>query len=286
MLPRVDVSSAPAVREYVSAVYLSLFPGRDPSWMGRVFTEVDALYAGRTAAYAPLDLSYHDLCHTLMATVCMAEILGGYQSSGPAQPLSPREFELGIAAMLLHDSGYARLRTDTSGTGAKYTYCHIVRSCALAASLLPGLGATELEVEDVLVGISCTGLTASIKRERFRSETACFLGCTIGTADYLGQLSDPVYLSKLGSLYREFRESDDYANVPAARRTFSSEEDLVRRTPNFWAKFVRPRLDGDYQGVYRYLARPYPGGPNAYLDAVEANMEKVRRRVREMDGLA
>jgi len=38
------------------------------------------------------------------------------------------------------------------------------------------------------------------------------------------------------------------------------------------------RLDSDFKGAYRFLARPYPSGANDYLDAVERNIAIVRQR--------
>ena len=57
--------------------------------------------------------------------------------------LNPRLFELAVAAVLLHDSGYLKLRSDNVGTGAKYTYCHVLRSCSFAA-FKSGTGCAEV----------------------------------------------------------------------------------------------------------------------------------------------
>ncbi len=254
-----------------------LFPGAPTTWVGRVHQDVDDLFNGRHRAYCPLDLHYHDQRHTLMATVCMVLLLEGYQNTHSHESLSARDFELAVASVLLHDTGYAKLREDTQGTGAKYTFCHIVRSCAFAASYLPDVGATDAEVEGVLAAINCTGPTSEIARLRFRNEGARFVGCALATSDYLGQLSDPLYPTKLGQLFREFEESDTFSNVPLQQRAFRSEQDLVRRTPGFWRNLVKPKLDRDFQGVYRFLARPAPEGPNPYMEAVEANIARIER---------
>ncbi|HXS18176.1 MAG TPA: hypothetical protein VN764_13355, partial [Polyangiaceae bacterium] len=79
-------------------------------------------------------------------------------------------------------------------------------------------------------------------------------------------------------LYEEFTESDDFIHLPASRRAFKSKEDLAERTPGFWKKFVQPKLESDFQAVYRFLARPYPSGPNGYLEAVEKNMEIIKKK--------
>jgi hypothetical protein len=59
---------------------------------------------------------------------------------------------------------------------------------------------------------------------------------------------------------------------------FKSAEDLIARTPNFWRKFVRAKLESDFQALYRFLARPYPTGPNPYIDAVEKNIALIEAR--------
>jgi hypothetical protein len=278
MLPAVDFDHTPAVAAHVRSTFSSLFPGSATAWLDRVFLDVDNLFLGRTPEYAPIDLHYHNLRHTLMATVCMCEILEGLNLSGGADAIGARDFELAIAAVLLHDSGYLKLRTDTEGTGAKYTFCHILRSCAYAASYLPRLGASDVEIEGVLSAINCTGPNSEIGRLHFRDKVSRVVGCALATADYVGQLADPHYPDKLGELFREFKESDDFSNIPAERRIFKSEAELVARTPSFWSSFVRPKLDRDFQSVYRYLARPVPSGPNAYMDAVEANFATIAAR--------
>ncbi|MCB1128842.1 MAG: hypothetical protein KDM81_20260, partial [Verrucomicrobiae bacterium] len=56
-----------------------------------------------------------------------------------------------------------------------------------------------------------------------------------------------------------------------------SPEELVSKTPEFWDNYVRPRIDGVFGGLYRYLANPYPDGPNPYLERIEANIARIRR---------
>jgi hypothetical protein len=277
MLPSVDFDSASAVSEYVRAKYAAIYGGCDDAWLKGVFHDVEAAFIGGTPAYAPIDLKYHNLRHTLMATVCMAEILEGYRKAEGT--LKARDFELAIAAVLLHDAGYLKLKTDTAGTGAKYTYCHILRGCAFAASYLPLVGVSEVEVDNVVSAINCTGPHSDISRLRFRDPAAKAVGCALATADYLGQLSDPHYPEKLGHLYAEFHESDEFANVPVERRAFKSADDLIRRTPSFWLKFVRPKLERDFDSSFRLLERPLGSGNNGYLDAVAANFAKIEGRI-------
>jgi len=279
MLPTVDFENTSAVADLVRTKYGAMYPGASASLLNRLFEDVDCLFGGRNPAYASIDLRYHNLRHTLMATVCLAHLLEGRHIAAVDEPLKARDFELAIAAVLLHDSGYLKLKSDTRGTGAKYTFCHIIRSCAFVASYLPGLGVTDVEVENVLSAVNCTGPNSEIGRLRFRDPVGKVVGCALATADYLGQMADPRYSEKLGELYLEFCESDDFANVPVERRVFKSEADLISRTPGFWIYFVKPKLENDFQAVYRFVARPYPSGANDYIEAVEANLAKVAGRV-------
>jgi hypothetical protein len=279
MLPKVDFDNPTAVAAFVRTKFGQLYPGADQSVLQKLFIDTEALFAGRTPGYAAIDLKYHNLRHTLMATVCMALLLEGQHAEVGGGALGPRDFELAVAGVLLHDSGYLKTRADTDGTGAKYTFCHILRSCAFAASYLPEIGATDVEIENVLAAINCTGPNSEISRLRFRDPVSRIVGCSLATADYLAQLADPHYPEKLGELYAEFCESDDYSNVPVEDRVFKSEDDLVCRTPGFWIHFVKPKLDNDFQRVYRFLERPFNSGKNDYMAAIEENVDRINRRI-------
>lgn len=276
-MPSVETKNPSAVAAFVRSVFDRLYPGVVPSLLDRAFHEVTLLFTGRHPDYQAIDLRYHDFEHTLQATVCLAQLLEGAQPSGEIEKLTPRQFELAIAAALLHDSGYLKVRSDEGGTGAKYTLTHVLRSCAFAASYLPTLGVNEREITGVLGAINCTGANNEIGRLHFEAPADHFIGCSLATADLLGQMAAPDYPAKLNVLFGEFRESDDFVAVPRDRRRFKSPEDLVLKTPHFWSKVIRPRLDNDFKSVYRFLARPYPGGPNEYLEAVERNIAIVRQ---------
>ncbi len=276
--PSVDTKSPAAVAAFVRQKFTALYPHAAHDWLDRIFADVEALFAGRHPDYGAVDLRYHDLEHTLQATACLTLLFEGCQHSGATPRITSRQFQLGIAAVLLHDAGYLKLRSDTGGTGAKYTFCHVLRSCAFAASYLPTLGATESEIGGVLGAINCTGPTKEISRLHFRDPTERFIGCALATADYLGQMAAADYPDELEILFREFSESDDFIHVPFAERTFKSAEDLAARTPAFWRKLVLPKLENDFQAVYRFLADPYPNGANAYIQAVSRNIAIIEER--------
>lgn len=278
MFPPVETKDPAAVAAFVTEKFSAMFPGTRPTWLKRLFRDIEDLFTGRHPDYAPCDVRYHDLEHTLQATVCLTLILEGRIIADVEPKLNARQFQLAMAAVLLHDAGYLRVRSDNNGTGAKYTYCHVLRSCAFAASYLPTLGANDYEVEAVLGAINCTGPTKQVSRLYFREPVERIVGCALATADYLGQMAAADYPDELEILYDEFKESDDYIHLPESRRPFKSAADLISKTPMFWKKWVLPKLEADYQAMYRFLARPYPQGPNPYLNAVEKNIAKVERR--------
>jgi hypothetical protein len=155
----------------------------------------------------------------------------------------------------------------------------VLRSGAFAASYLPQLGATPVEIESVIDALNCTGATSEIGRLHFRDPVDRVLGCALATADYLGELAAPDYPDKLQLLFADFAESETYVNLPLVDRVFKSAHHLAEQTPLFWEGFMRPRLDGDFCGVYRFLASPYPTGINAYVAAVERNIAVIKQRL-------
>jgi hypothetical protein len=278
MFPPVDTKNATAVATFVEEKFASMYPGASLTWLTTIFRDIEDLFTGRNPDYAANDVRYHDLEHTLQATVCIVLLLEGRHIARVEPRVDPRQFELALSAVLLHDAGYLKLRSDTVGTGAKFTFCHVLRSCAFAASYLPTLGASDYEVEAVLGAINCTGPTKEISRLHFRDPVERVIGCALATSDYLGQMAAADYPDELDILYDEFKESDDFIHLPESRRAFRSVLDLKERTPIFWQKFVLRKLEADFQAMYRFLARPFPHGPNPYLDAVERNIAEIIRR--------
>jgi len=279
MPPQLETSDPSAVCGYVKGEFGELFPGANPTLIERVFSDVGGFFAGRHPDYAALDLRYHDFEHTLQATVCLVELLAGRHGAGEEPGATARQFGLAVASALLHDTGYLKLRNDTGGTGAKYTFCHVLRSCAFAASYLPTLGANPGEIEAVITAINCTGPGNELGRLRIREPVDLVHGHALATADYLGQLAAPGYPDKLPYLFAEFDESDAFCNVPERERSFASPLDLLEQTPRFWEQFVLRRLEDDFKGVCRFLASPYPHGPNRYLIAAEKNIAEIRQRL-------
>lgn len=235
------------------------------------------MFEGDFEGYQAIDMEYHDFEHTLQATVCLTHLLQG-RSLTPDQPvLSVRDWELSVMAALLHDTGLLKEVGDDSGTGAKYTFIHEFRSCDFARRYLPGVGATTSEIEDVCSAIICTGPRSQISKTSFQREETRQMAFILVTADYLAQMSAADYLDKLPKLFLEFQEAFEDGGIPVEERPYKSLRELLEKSPGFWYDYVRPLLDNEAGGAYRYLA--VGDQPNCYLDAVEANMVSLKGRL-------
>lgn len=282
MFPPVNTKDSAAVEQEVWAAYASMFTEADPAFVSQAFRWTCEAFAGRYKDYLPIDAVYHDLEHTLQGTLCMARLLRARHEAKGRPDLTRRMFELGVLAILLHDTGYLKRQGDTEGTGAKYTLTHVARSVQFAEELLSERGFPIADIRSVQNMIRCTGVHVDLTRIPFQGEVERVIGYALGTADLLGQMSAEDYIDKLDVLYAEFEESAKfYEGKMVGTLDFANAEDLTRRTPSFWANYVRPKLDRDFWGVYKFLNQPYPGGPNEYVERINANMQRLRQRLAE-----
>jgi hypothetical protein len=280
MFPAVDTKDPAAVEQEVQAAYLTLFAEGDASFVGQAFRWTCDAFAGRYKDYLPIDALYHDLEHTLQGTLCMARLLRSRHEVNARPDLTQRMFELGVLAILLHDTGYLKKQGDSEGTGAKYTLTHVARSVQFAEELLSEKGFSIAAIRSVQNMIRCTGVHVDLTRIPFQGEVEKVIGYALGTADLLGQMSAEDYIDKLDILYAEFEESAKfYEGKMAGTLDFASAEDLTQRTPSFWTGYVLPKLDRDFWSIYKFLNRPYPAGPNEYIQRINANIHRLRERL-------
>ena len=280
MDPQVDTKDPAAVEREVQAVYVAMFPQAGCSFVPTALGWLKDCFGGKYKDYQASDARYHDLEHTLQGTLCMARLLHGRHQAGAKPGINQRLFELGLLAILLHDTGYLKKKDDAGGTGAKYTLTHVTRSVQFAEQFLEEKAIPLAEIRMVQNMIRCTGVNANLSLIPFQSEMEKTVGFALGTADLLGQMAADDYVEKLPVLYSEFEESARfYEGKMSSTQSFSGANDLVRKTPDFWTKYVLPKIKNEFWGLYRFLNRPYPNGPNYYIQRVEANIEKVRRQL-------
>ncbi|EEF58541.1 hypothetical protein [Pedosphaera parvula] len=283
MYPPVVTKDATAVEAEVQSAYLTMFPQGDALFVPQVFNWASDCFAGRIAGYQPIDACYHDFEHTLQGTLCFARLLNGHFKAGIHPAITERMLQLGLIGILFHDTGYLKKQGDNDGTGAKYTATHVDRSMALVELFLEQKkGFAPEEIKAVKHMISCTGINAVIGQIPFQSEAEKLIGLALGTADLLGQMAAEDYVDKLPVLYTEFAEATVFsAGRSVMVGTFCSAEDLMQKTPVFWGKYVQPRLNTDFEAVFRFLNHPYPAGTNYYLEKIEANMVRLKTRLKE-----
>lgn len=273
----VDTKDIEAVCAESDRIYRSMYADADPEFLPWASGWFRAVFGGGYADYLPVDAPYHDREHTMQGLLCLVRLLHG-RCIADAKPAVPRStFELGVLAILLHDTGYLKHAEDTEGTGAKYTLIHVDRSREFAGSFLRDQGYASSDVETVKNMIQGTSMHDAPVDIPFSTSIERTVGAALATADLLGQMSADDYVERLPQLYAEFTESWGYFGGRAHRLRYESPEALIAYTPTFWRSYVIPKLEEGCQGMYRYLSDPYPDGDNKYLNRVEANVEKAVR---------
>lgn len=276
VLLTVNTQDARTVERRVIADHQHLFPSRDAARFTEHFEWVEGCFLGRNPEFLPVDAAYHDLEHTLQGTLVLSELLRRRADSGATPAVDAEQYELAIVAILIHDSGYLKHRGDTSGTGAKYTFTHVQRSCDFAASQLPAKGYTATQIRGIQNMIRCTGLGTSPAGIPFQSETERVCGFALGTADLVGQMAATDYPDKLPILFAEFQEAAEFSGGSRPSMPFKTPRELMANTHGFWRNYVIPKLETEFCGLHRFLGEP--GGSSAtnrYFQAIEANLERL-----------
>ena len=275
---RVDINTRDieTVRRECDRIYRSTFVDADPQFLPWACGWFRRIFDGQYEDYLPIDTPYHDREHTMQGLLCLVRLLHG-RHRAKAEPGVPRRtFELGVLAILLHDTGYLKHDTDIEGTGAKYTLIHVDRSKDFAAAFMHKQGYTPSDIKAVRNMIQCTAMNAKLKDIPFSTSSERVVGYSLATSDLLGQMSARDYVDRLPQLYGEFKESCEYYGRRADRLYYESAEALIANTCDFWECYVKPKLENGCDGTYRFLNDPYPDGENVYLTRIEANVEKTQ----------
>lgn len=244
-----------------------------------VLSDVNALFNGRIKGYLKCDTKYHDLLHTLQVIPPFVSIIDGWNKSGNMPPVSREIFDIGIIAVMLHDTGYIKEEGDTEGTGAKYTFVHIKRSADFAEQYLLQKGFQKDFTIGVRNIIMCTGIKVDYEKIVFNSEEERITGYALGTADILGQMSADDYIEKLPSLFQEFEEAYKYEGEQRIHEmgltTFKSPNDLIINTPKFYKGSVMERFR-NMGSMYKYIPYHFKDSRNYYIEAIEKNIQKIK----------
>lgn len=283
----VDVTDPRSVCGAVSEIFVTRYPNADFSVLNVLFDDFAALYRGELQGFLACDTSYHDIQHVLDVTLAMARLIDGYEiEHAESEQLGIDLAIIGIIVALFHDSGYIRRHGESHITnGAEYTLIHVSRSARFMAEYLPSIGLGDIvEVTGKLVHF--TGYEVSPDSIEVENEKLRTLGCLVGTADVIAQMSDPAYLEKCRDrLFPEFEKGG------IARQTlpdgteqimYASAEDLLLKTPGFIKTTITNRLNGHFGGLYRHVAAHF-GGRNLYMDALEKNCAHLEQLIARKD---
>jgi hypothetical protein len=257
------------IMEEVKKIIVLIFSKFESGQFEKVFLDILKLFNGNFPGYRRSNTIYHDLNHTLDCLLVTAKLIHGAFLNGVS--FAQKEVTLGLISALLHDTGYIQAAGDDTGTGAKYTVCHIERSIGFMNKYFHDHRFPSEYFPICSNLLRCTGLDVKIDEIKFQSREHEILGKILGTADLLGQMADENYLEKLPFLYDEFKEG----GVPG----YSDQYDLLAKTPAFW-EMVKERLMLELGQVDRYLRDYFQVlwgiNQDLYRQAIDRNIERLQ----------
>ncbi|MFC1956418.1 hypothetical protein ACFLWZ_07910 [Chloroflexota bacterium] len=262
----IDTKDPTDTNKEVRRIYGNLFGAVLFNKVDFTLEAIVQLFDGKYPGYQKCDLAYHNLEHTLQVYLATARIFGGLLR-GNGAAISKESMIIGLISALGHDTGFIKEKGDNKGSGAKYTLIHVDRSKGFMGKYLPKIGFKSSQIECVKNAMSCTGLELDLSMIPFTSEEERLTGYIVGTADFLGQMSDPEYPARLEALFDEYMEG----GVPE----YSSAKDLIIRTPAFFEQFVMKRLKNEFHSVYRFGASQL-GGKDLYIEGIRKNIKKIQ----------
>jgi len=277
------------VNAEVDRIFTRLYPNEATGQIDQAFEDMAALYRGKRPGYYACDTPYHDIQHVLDVTLAIARLIDGYERGGVGvESLDAPLFRLGVVTALFHDCGYVRTLDDKQHrNGGELTLTHVSRGAQFIRTYLPTIGMGE--VADIAAQlIHFTGYEKPVTNITLPSLRHRLLGCMLGSADIIAQMSDRCYLEKCRDrLYPEFVAAGiARKRLPDGKEqvVYESGEDLVLKTPQFYETAKR-RLETDLEGAYRY-AECHFGGEHRYIEELSKNIRFVQDLTREGDGCA
>lgn len=280
----VCITDASSVCDAVRDIFLYRFPGQENEFavIEKMFEDIDQIYHGRLPGYCACDTDYHDLRHILDVTLAAARLYEGYEKvhAGTDKALGLVRIQQGITGALFHDIGYIRHRNDSKHKhGAEYTKTHVARGTRFLASYLPTLD-KQAWVANMKQLLHYTGYEKQVIMKDALDHT---LGCLLGTADLIAQMSDRVYLERCRDfLYQEFKIGEVAAPASDSGQPFESPLDMLNQTPDFIRLTKEKRLDDLFGSVYRY-AEDFFGGDNLYMQGIEKNCHFLEKLLEERE---
>ena len=266
---RISLDNPQEVMAEIKKIIFLIFREFDFSQFEQAFSDILKLFIGNYPGYRRCNTFYHDLNHTMDCLLVTAKLIHGAYLNGVR--FTQKEVSLGLISALMHDTGYIQAVDDDTGTGAKYTICHIDRSIEFMTQYFQE---HRFPLEDVQVCsniLRCTGLDVKIAEIKFQTREHEILGKILGTADLIGQMANENYLEKLPFLYDEFKEG--------GVQCYEDKFDLLKKTPAFW-EMVKERfvLELGQVDLYLrdYLRALWGINQDLYRQAIDRNIERLQ----------
>ena len=261
----------------IKEIYTAEFDS-DSDLLDSIITDITELYHGKWDSHQACQTGYHNLGHALDVALLTARMIGGWNrlNNHDHPKIGSDLFLAAIASALFHDSGYIKGKDDTKGAGGKYSFNHEARSMALASSYLAREKWPPRSIDLVPAIISLTRFNVPLQFEGlFKSKEEDVIGRMMATADLVAQMADVDYMDRIKDLYDELKEAYDFESIAALEKSgykvFSSAQEMIDGTRDFYENFVIPRLE-ELSRMDQYLMEFFSEGRNPYMENITANL--------------
>ena len=283
----VELTDTDSVRDAVNSIFRDAFVQFNESALKQAFDDCERLFEGDYSTFLPCDTLYHDKQHTMDMTLALARLINGHERSvARDERLGADRAVIGIITALYHDSGYMRHEHDHRHfNGAEYTAIHVSRS---ADFLKRYLHKVELGEYAQLAAnmVHFTGYEVAIEKIQMPDKKWLTIGQMLGTADLIAQMSDRCYLEKCRDrLYPEFVLGGLTVDIDEQGKEnliYTSGEDLLSKTPAFYANEVDKRLNNKFNNVYSYEIAHFDGERH-YINGLGQNQARLKEVLKKSD---
>jgi hypothetical protein len=283
----VNMASPGAVADAICGILVRRHGDFDEVILRAGFIDIEDIFWGRYPGLLPCDTPYHDLRHSMSTALAMARMLDGHRAlhGGDGSALGTDLATLGVLLALFHDVGFIRRLSEAGIAGACLIHEHEQRSVDfMRGYLAAGPYARYAELAEL---IHTTNFSRTADQTlSHHSPDVVALGQMLGTSDLISQISGRFYLERCHHfLFQEFvaagadRMVDDQGNTVIL---YPTPADLLRKTPYFYDHLVKPRLEGEFDHAYRYIAAHFEGD-DPYARGIQRNLDFLRDMIGRSD---
>ena len=246
--------------DYIHHVSIQLFGKTDPR-IDKLYRSLIDICKNGNIKYYKLETQYHNVDHFLASVeVCIDIYNHGVQNNIINK--NHNEFFCAVVAALYHDIGFIKHKDfdPVDGTGAQFINNHVSRGCSFIYENFEDT-LTKKERHRICSLISVTDY---FKKNESSVIPVDYVAACVALGDWLSQMGDELYVEKLANLYEEFNEFQTKHQLVM----YTSFDDLINKTPNFWKNLVKPLLDTKFYALYQH-------SPENYIEKIEKNIKKL-----------